>query len=86
MRSWNIAKNSSYINYVNQGSEYHEQEELDNHARYHDYLVTSLRTSWGADLDYIQSGRMRKEGNTLILSKEGMYIADHIITAMFLEA
>jgi oxygen-independent coproporphyrinogen-3 oxidase len=105
VRRWNIAKNSSYINYVNQGSEYHEQEELDNKTRYHDYLVTSLRTSWGVDLDYIQreygqtyarhclheakpflkSGRLRKEDHKLILSTEGMFIADHIITAMFLE-
>jgi len=105
VRRWNIAKNSSYINLVNQDSDYHEQEELDNNVRYHDYLVTSLRTIWGADLEYIQreygktyavhclheakpflqSGRMIKDGHKLILSKEGMFIADHIIMAMFLE-
>ena len=105
LRRWNIAKNTSYINFVNQGFEYHEQEELDNNARYHDYLVTTLRTSWGADLEYIQreygqtyaghclheakpflqSGRMIQEGHKLILSREGMFIADHIITAMFME-
>jgi oxygen-independent coproporphyrinogen-3 oxidase len=104
VRRWNIAKNTSYINFVNQGSEYYEQEELDNNKRYHDYLVTSLRTIWGADLEYIhreygqtyaghclhqakpflQSGRMIKNGHKLILSREGMFIADHIITAMFL--
>jgi oxygen-independent coproporphyrinogen-3 oxidase len=104
LRRWNIHKNTSYINFVNQGSEYHEQEELDKNARYHDYMITSLRTSWGADLEYIQreygqtyarhclqeakpflqSGRMKKEGHKLILSREGMFIADHIITAMFL--
>jgi len=104
-RRWNIAKNTSYINLVNQGFEYHEQEELDNNARYHDYLVTSLRTIWGADLEYIhrefgqtyvkhclyeakpflQSGRLIKDGSKLVLSEDGMFIADHIMTAMFLE-
>jgi oxygen-independent coproporphyrinogen-3 oxidase len=53
VRRWNIAKNTSYINFVNQGSVYHEQEKLDNNSRFHDYLVTSLRTIWGADLEYI---------------------------------
>ncbi len=105
VRRWNIAKNTSYINFVNHGSVYHEQEELDNNTRFHDYLVTSLRTIWGADLEYInraygqayaghclhqakpflQSGRMIKDGPKLILSKDGMFIADHIIAAMFLE-
>lgn len=105
MRRWNIAKNTSYINFVNKGSVYHEQEELDESSRFHDYLVTSLRTTWGADLEYIhreygqayarhclhqakpflQSGRMIKDGPKLNLSKDGMFIADHIIAAMFLE-
>lgn len=104
-RRWNISKNASYINFVNQGSIYHEQEELDINSRFHDYLVTSLRTIWGADLEYIlkqfgqtytghclqqatpflQSGRMIKDGSKLILSKDGMFIADHIISAMFTE-
>jgi len=105
IRRWNISKNASYIKFVNQGSVYHEQEELDSDSRFHDYLVTSLRTTWGADLDYIhreygqayaghclqqakpflQSGRLIFDGSKLILSKEGMFIADHIITALFLE-
>jgi len=105
IRRWNISKNASYIKFVNQGSVYHEQEELDRDSRFHDYLVTSLRTSWGADLEYIhreygqayaghclqeakpflQSGRLILDGSKLILSKEGMFIADHIISAMFLE-
>jgi len=105
IRRWNISKNASYIKFVNQGSVYHEQEELDRDSRFHDYLVTSLRTTWGADLEYIQreygqayaghclqqakqflqSGRLILDGSKLILSKEGMFIADHIITALFLE-
>jgi len=105
VRRWNIAKNASYINFVNQGSIYHEQEELDKKSAFHDYLVTSLRTIWGADLEYInkkygqaytdrslqqakpflQSGKMIKDGPKLTLSNDGMFIADHIISALFLE-
>jgi oxygen-independent coproporphyrinogen-3 oxidase len=105
VRRWNIAKNTSYINFVKQGSVYHEQEELDNNTRFNEYLMTSLRTMWGIDLEYIlqafghsykehcllqaksflQSGKMNRNANKLVLSKEGMFIADHIIEAMFLE-
>jgi len=105
VRRWNIAKNASYINFVNQDLVYHEQEEPDRNSRFHDYLITSLRTSWGADMEYVdrifgpafashclkqakpflQSGKIIKEGSKLILSKDGMFIADHIITAMFLD-
>ncbi len=53
IRRWNIAKNTSYINFVNQGSVYHEQEVLDNRTHFHEYLMTSLRTMWGTDLEYI---------------------------------
>jgi oxygen-independent coproporphyrinogen-3 oxidase len=103
-RRWNIAKNTSYINLVNEGSEYCEMEELDKTSRFHDYLMTSLRTMWGADMEhilrefgqtykehclrqakpYLQSGRMKKDENKLILSKNGLFIADHIIAALFL--
>jgi oxygen-independent coproporphyrinogen-3 oxidase len=103
-RRWNIDKNTSYINFVHSGSVYYETEELDNNSRFHDYLMTSLRTMWGADLEYIQrefgptfkehcqqqakpflhSGRMKKDGKKLILSEEGMFIADYIIVALFL--
>jgi oxygen-independent coproporphyrinogen-3 oxidase len=105
IRRWNISKNASYIKFVNQGSVYHEQEELDRDSRFHDYLVTSLRTTWGADLEYIhreygqayaghclqqakpflQSGRLILDDSKLVLSEDGMFIADHIISALFLE-
>jgi oxygen-independent coproporphyrinogen-3 oxidase len=104
IRSWNIAKNTSYINFVHKGSVYYEMEKLDHTSRFHDYLMTSLRTMWGADLAYIlrefgqmykahclqmakpylQSGRMEKNGDKLILSRDGMFIADHIIAKLFM--
>lgn len=105
VRRWNIARNASYMKKIKQGAVYHEQEILDKSALFHDYLITGLRTIWGADLDYIekkfapayarhclqkakpflQSGRIKKNGSTLFLSRDGMFIADHIATALFLE-
>ena len=103
-RRWNIDKNTSYMKLVNEDSVYYELEELDLTSRFHDYLMTSLRTMWGADMElvlrefgqsyqeyclqqakpFLQTGRMKKDGNKLMLSKEGMFLADHIIEALFL--
>jgi oxygen-independent coproporphyrinogen-3 oxidase len=103
-RRWNMPRNTSYIKNVLDGVAYYESEELDKKTRYHDYVMTSLRTMWGIDLDhigktfgqtfrdhcireadpFIQSGRMTKEGNRILLSKEGFFIADHIIESLFL--
>jgi coproporphyrinogen III oxidase-like Fe-S oxidoreductase len=103
-RRWNIARNASYIKYVQAGTIYYESEELDNNTLYHDYVLTSLRTMWGIDLAYImsafgksikdhclqnampflRSGRMYKKGDKLFLSREGMFIADHVIESLFL--
>ena len=105
VRRWNIARNASYIKKIKHGAVYHEQEILDKNAHFHDYLITGLRTMWGADMDYIekefgqayarhllrnakpflQNGRIEKDGSKLILSRDGMFIADHIATALFLE-
>jgi oxygen-independent coproporphyrinogen-3 oxidase len=104
VRRWNVSRNTSYIKLIREGSVFFEEEELDAASSYHDYLMTSLRTMWGVDLErirkewgnqyaehcsrqagpFVQSGRMIKEGEKLILSSEGMFIADHIISELFL--
>jgi oxygen-independent coproporphyrinogen-3 oxidase len=52
-RQWNVAKNMSYIKGIARNEDYFETEELNLSARYHDYVMTSLRTIWGADGGYI---------------------------------
>jgi oxygen-independent coproporphyrinogen-3 oxidase len=62
-RRWNIARNASYMKLVQAEALYYETEELDNQSRYHDYIMTRLRTMWGIDLDYIRNefGRARHD-------------------------
>jgi len=43
----------SYIRGVNKGAGYFETEMINNNTKYHDYVMTSLRTIWGTDLMYI---------------------------------
>lgn len=54
-RQWNYARNKSYIEAMNSGSDSFETELLDDKKRYHEYIMTSLRTIRGADLEYIKN-------------------------------
>jgi oxygen-independent coproporphyrinogen-3 oxidase len=89
---------------VQKGDVHYEYEEPDHISAYHEYLLISLRTMWGTDLDvirrifgqgfasycllqaepFLQTGRMVKDGSKLILSEEGMFIANHIMKALFM--
>lgn len=53
-RQWNIAKNMSYIKKVKRNGKYFEKEVLDLETQYHDYIMTSIRTMWGTDTEYIR--------------------------------
>ncbi|TDS13835.1 oxygen-independent coproporphyrinogen-3 oxidase [Sphingobacterium paludis] len=52
-RSWNIANNLQYIQHMFDGSSALETEELTLRDRINEYLMTSLRTMWGVDIDRI---------------------------------
>lgn len=53
-RRWNIKNNAEYIRRVNSNLQWFEYEELNLNTRYNEYVMTSLRTHWGCDLDYIK--------------------------------
>lgn len=52
-RSWNVSSLKKYMEEVGAGSGFSETENLSAQEAYHDYLITSLRTRWGADSEYI---------------------------------
>jgi len=53
-RQWNIAHVKDYINAIVHGNCFFETEEMDSIKRYNEYLMVSLRTSHGVDLNVIQ--------------------------------
>ncbi len=54
-RRWNIANNTKYCSTIlKEFSDCFEYEELTNNDRFNDYLLTSLRTIWGANLNFIK--------------------------------
>ena len=54
-RQWNIANNAQYVAGIQSGEPKFEVEMLSNTTRFNEYIMTRLRTSWGVDLNYVQS-------------------------------
>jgi oxygen-independent coproporphyrinogen-3 oxidase len=52
-RSWNVASIKKYIRSINAGEDPGESEILDDRSRYHDVLITTLRTREGLDPHYM---------------------------------
>ena len=71
-RQWNIRDLKGYIKSVNSGKSYYEQEDLDNKARFNEYVMTSLRTMWGIDLEYVER-TFDKEGYDYVVNLAGKF-------------
>jgi oxygen-independent coproporphyrinogen-3 oxidase len=102
-RQWNKANNPVYIRSLESGMPENELEILNAQQQYNEYVMTSLRTMWGCDLNriherfgesavtrcledaefYLNSGKLLLRDHTLILSEEGMLIADRIASDLF---
>ena len=54
-RIWNISNNIRYINSINRGKLNNDFELLSKEQRFNEYVLTSLRTNKGCNLDYIKS-------------------------------
>jgi len=71
-RQWNIKAIKKYINLVNKGKAFFEKEELDTQTKFNEYIMTSLRTMWGIDLDYVEK-TFEKEGHDYIVNLSGKF-------------
>jgi oxygen-independent coproporphyrinogen-3 oxidase len=71
-RQWNLRDLKGYIKSVNEGKSIFESEELDIKKRFNEYIMTSLRTMWGIDLDYVE-GMFEKEGYDYVVNLSGKF-------------
>ena len=53
-RRWNVASIRKYTESIHAGEPFWEEELLTTTDRYHDYLITALRTRWGVDLQTME--------------------------------
>jgi oxygen-independent coproporphyrinogen-3 oxidase len=53
-RQWNISSNHKYISLINSNLAFFEKEELNIYDKYNDYIMVSLRTTEGLDVNYLE--------------------------------
>ncbi len=71
-RQWNHRDLKGYIKAINGGKQFFESEELDKRTRFNEYVMTSLRTMWGIDLEFVETV-FDKEGYDYVLNLSGKF-------------
>lgn len=71
-RQWNVRDLKGYIRAINGGKAFFESEELDKRTRFNEYIMTSLRTMWGIDLEYVETA-FDKEGYDYVVNLSGKF-------------
>lgn len=83
-RQWNIANNAKYIEALEKGNIPAETEELTQTNRLNEYIMTSLRTMWGLDIEKLNSIAAASANELLIeavpfFDKEWIVRKDNVI-------
>ena len=79
IRSWNIANNASYIKSIREGVLPVEKEVLTEIQKINEYIMTSLRTIEGIDLDLIRS-RFGEHAAKDLKKKADRFPPEHVLT------
>lgn len=98
-RQWNVSNNNRYIESISKGIIPFEKEVLTPEQKKNEYIMTSLRTIEGLNLEkfdsasvdkllkgskkFINSGMIIKEENFLTLTRNGKLLADGIAADLF---
>jgi oxygen-independent coproporphyrinogen III oxidase len=94
-RQWNVSNNTTYIASINKSIIPFEKEVLSKNQQLNEYIMTSLRTREGLNLEitgnvlldksqqFIARGLMTLENNFLTLTREGKLLADGIASEFF---
>lgn len=98
VRSWNTDDIRTYIDAISRGELPCEQEVLDDDTHYNDRIATALRTSDGLDLNtlsnrhrryclheaqpFLDNGMLRLNDNRLVLTRNGLFVSDMIMSAL----
>lgn len=77
-RRWNVANNNEYIRSIEKGEPCCQTETLSSFTKYNEYIMTSLRTIWGCDLDYILT-HFKEEALTHCQKEAASYIKSGMI-------
>ncbi len=67
-RQWNVNNNAKYIKGLHIGKLSYEKETLSEQDKLNEYIMTTLRTIWGLDLDYVKENFGEKNSKMLYAS------------------
>jgi oxygen-independent coproporphyrinogen III oxidase len=76
-RRWNIANNALYINNLAQNIAYYEEEILTEIDIFNEYLLTSLRTCWGANIEKLET--FKNQANAIFFEKINQLIQQNLL-------
>lgn len=101
-RQWNIYNNNAYIESLEKRVIPFEKEILTRSQKVNEYIMTSLRTMEGLDINkipevmsselraaskkFIETGKLILKENKLLLTREGKLFADGIAAELFIDA
>jgi oxygen-independent coproporphyrinogen-3 oxidase len=72
-RQWNVRNLKKYASSLKGDKPFFEKEELDLKTKFNEYILTSLRTMWGIDLQYVEKA-FEKEGYDYVINLAGKFI------------
>lgn len=78
-RQWNVSNLSQYINYMGMSDEVVEKEILSVEDKYNEYVMTSLRTSWGSNVDRISEKYGEKYSRHFLKNIQGYLESDKML-------
>jgi len=78
-RQWNVSNNALYIQSLDKGELNFEKEELTINQCYNEYILTSLRTIWGIDLDYLEQAFGSRYLSFFITDAEPYIQSGHVL-------
>ncbi len=78
-RWWNVSDNNDYMSKILKGVLPHKREILDIKNRYNEYILTSLRTMWGVDINLVEE-IFGEDLKGYCLSNAGRFIKNGDIT------
>jgi oxygen-independent coproporphyrinogen III oxidase len=78
-RQWNVSNNAIYIRELEKDNLKFEKEELTADQRYNEYVLTSLRTIWGTDINYIADNFGEKISEYCLKNAEKYLRAEDLI-------
>jgi len=72
-RQWNVSDINIYTENLNKNIIPCEEEKLDDKTKYNEYIMTSLRTMWGVDLDEVER-KHNKETRDYLLNISNRFV------------